>query len=169
MDEKKIAVTEGEAVAASAAYVFIAKEANTQGRKLSAEYIQRDDESNEVLIYLAIGRQTEWYNIGIDEHNKATGGCFAISNPDDFQAIMLKDTDVEAIWNAYEIEKFLAEEYKPDPHMDEVVAVFSANRDPSPETLSKMSLASRALFIELQEHKRMEKEHQETIRKGKMN
>ena len=158
MDEKKIAATEGEAVAASAAYVFIAKEANTQGRKLSAEYIQRDDESNEVLIYLAIGRQTEWYNIGIDEHSKATGGCFAISNPDDFQAIMLKDTDVEAIWNAYELEKFLAEEYKPNPHMDEVVAVFSANRDPSPETIKRMSIGSRAILLEMLEHEKMDKE-----------
>lgn len=158
MDEKKIAATEGEAVAASAAYVFIAKEANAQEKKLSAEYIQRDDESSEVLIYLAIGRQTEWYNIGIDEDNKPTGGCFAISNPDDFQAIMLKDTDVEAIWNAYEIDKFLATEYKPDPHMDEVVAVFSSNRDPSPETIKRMSIGSQAILLELLEHEKMEKQ-----------
>jgi hypothetical protein len=158
MDEKKIAATEGEAVAASAAYVFIAKEANAQEKKLSAEYIQRDDESSEVLIYLAIGRQTEWYNIGIDEESKATGGCFAISSPDDFQAIMLKDTDVEAIWNAYDIGKFLATEYNPDPHMDEVVAVFSANRDPSPETIKRMSIGSQAILLEMLEHEKMDKE-----------
>jgi hypothetical protein len=158
MDEKKIAATEGEAVAASAAYVFIAKEANAQEKKLSAEYIQRDEDSSEVLIYLAIGRQTEWYNIGIDEDNQATGGCFAISSPDDFQAIILKDTDVEAIWNAYDIEKFLASEYKPDPHMDEVVAVFSANREPSPDTIKRMSIGSQAILLEMLEHEKMDEE-----------
>lgn len=167
-DDKKIS-TDGEAIASSAAYVFIAKEAIEKKSSLSAEYIQRDDDANEVLIYLVIGGQTEWYNIGFDENNKATGGCFAISNPKDFQAIILKDTDVDAIWNAYEIDKFLAAEYIPDPHMEEVISVFGANREPSPDTISRMSIASRALFIELQEHERMEKERQEKISKEKMN
>jgi hypothetical protein len=166
MAEEEVVSSEGEAVAASAAYVFIAKEAISQGKTIDPEHIQRDDDSSEVLIYLAIGRQTEWYNIGIDETNKPTGGCFAISNPDDFQAIMLNETDVQAIWGAYQIENFLSTEYKPDPHMDEVIAVFSANRNSSPETLDRISIGSRALLLEMIEHEKMDKER---LKGGKIN
>jgi hypothetical protein len=78
---------------------------------------------------------------------------------------MLNDTDVQAIWGAYQIENFLSTEYKPDPPMDEVIAVFSANRQSSPETMDRISLGSRALLLEMIEHEKMDKERL----KGKAN
>jgi hypothetical protein len=137
---------EGEAIAASAAYVFIAKEAIGQGKKIESEYIHWDKESNEILIYVVIGRQTEWFNIGIDENNKPTGGCFALSNPDDFQACILNDTDVDAVWAGYGVPEWFIAGSLVDEHMEEVIRVFGTNRDVSPETIELMSIRARAML-----------------------
>lgn len=137
---------EGEAVAASSAYVFIAKEAIDQGKKLESDYIHWDRDSSEILIYVAIGRQTEWFNIGIDGNNKPTGGCFALSNPDDFQACIIKDTDVEAVWAGYGVPEWFAAGSPVDEHMEKVIEVFGTNRNVSPETVGLMSIRARAML-----------------------
>lgn len=136
------------AVAASAAYVWIAKEALSSNKTLSAEYLRKDYESSEILIYMAIGKQTEWYNIGIDENNVITGGCFALSNPNDFQVIIMSDEDINAICLAYKINDFINSEYTPNEDVETVIDILSANRTPSEETLNKMSITSRALLLQ---------------------
>lgn len=140
--------TSDYAVAASAAYVWIAKEALSSNKTLSAEYLRKDYDSSEILIYMAIGKQTEWYNIGIDEDNVITGGCFALSNPDDFQVIIMSDEDISAICLAYQINDFIHSEYTPNEDVETVIDILSANRAPSEETLSKMSITSRALLLQ---------------------
>lgn len=162
MVEEEKTTIEGQAIAASAAYVFIAKEAIDQGKKLDSEYIHWDKESSEILIYVAIGKQTEWFNIGIDEQSKPTGGCFALSNPDDFQAAILNETDVEAVWSGYGVQEWLDAGSPTDEHMEEVIKVFGTNRDVSPETVKIMSIRARAM---LNAFEGME----EKYRKGKAN
>jgi hypothetical protein len=61
---------------------------------------------------------------------------------------LMSDEDISAICLAYQINDFIHSEYTPNEDVETVIDILSANRAPSEETLSKMSITSRALLLQ---------------------